>query len=79
MSVYKKNGSPYYHFDFQFRGQRYCGSTGCKTKRLAEDFERRERQAAALPAVQRPPITLDEACGLYQDKVEDCSSWATMR
>lgn len=79
MSVFKKKGSPYYHYDFQFRGRRYHGSTGCRGKRDAEEVERRERQKAALPDLQRPPITLDEACGLYQDKVETAPSWPTMR
>jgi integrase len=79
LSVFRKKGSPYYHYDFQFRGRRYYGSTGCRGKRDAEDVERRERQQAALPDLQRPPITLDEACSLYQDKVETTPSWPTMR
>jgi len=32
MSVYKPKGSPFYHYDFQWRGRRFCGSTA-KTKR----------------------------------------------
>jgi len=79
LSVYKKKGSPYYHYDFQLHGVRYHGTTGCRGKRDAEEVERRERQRAALPDLQRPPITLDEACGLYQDKVEDTPSWPTIR
>lgn len=79
MSVYKPEGKPHFHYDFRFRGQRYYGSTGCDTRRAAEAFERRERQKAALPEQQRPEITLDEAAGLYQDKVEDLPSWPTMR
>lgn len=78
MSVFRKTGSPFYHFDFQFQGRRYYGSTGCKSKRDADEFERRERRNAALPELRRPPITLDEACGLYQDKVGSCPSWKTM-
>ena len=79
MSVFKKKGTPYYHYDFQFRGRRFYGSTGCRGKRDAEEFERRERTKAALPDLQRPAITLDEACGLYQDKVETAPSWPTIR
>ncbi len=79
MTVYRKKGSPYYHFDFQLRGVRYYGSTYCKAKRDAEEFERRERQAAALPQLSRPPITLDEACGLYTPKVINGPSWPTIR
>ena len=79
MSVFRKKGSPYYHFDFQFQGQRFCGSTGCTAKTAAREFERRERQKAAVPDQQLPMITLDEACGLYQDKVEDMPSWPTIK
>ena len=79
MSVYKPKGKPHYHFDFVFKGQRHHGSTGCDTKRQAEQFERRERQKAALPDLQRPEITLDEAAGLYQDHAELLPSWPTMR
>ena len=78
MSVYKPKGSPYYHFDFQFRGQRYYGSTNCDTKRAAEMFERRERHKAANPDTRRPPITLSEACGLYEDHASTLPSWPTI-
>lgn len=79
MSVYRPKGSPYFHFDFQFRGKRYCGSTGQASRRAAEQFEARERQKAALPTVARPPITLDEACGLRQDAIEHKPCWPTER
>lgn len=78
MSVYRPKGSPYFHYDFQFRGIRYYGSTGCDTRRAAEAFERRERQQAALPDMRRPPITLSEAGGLYQDHAELLPSWPTI-
>lgn len=78
MTVYKPKNSPYYHFDFKFRGQRFTGSTGCTGKRAAEQFEARERQAAALPSTSRPPITLDEAAGLYQEHAETLPSWPTI-
>lgn len=79
MSVYRPKGSPYFHFDFQFRGKRYCGSTGQASRRAAEQVEARERQKAALPATAKPPITLDEACGLRQDYLEERLSWPTVR
>jgi len=79
VSVYRPKGKPHYHYDFQFRGRRYHGSTGCASKRAAEAFERRERQRAALPDEQRPPITVDEAAGLYQDHAELLPSWPTIR
>lgn len=75
MSTYKPKRSPHYHFDFTFKGQRYYGSTNCSTKRAADEFERRERQKAALPEMRRPPIDLDTAAGLYQDHAEALPSW----
>jgi len=78
VSTYKPKGSPYFHYDFQFRGQRFYGSTGCTTKRAADQFEARERQSAALPSQSRPPITLDDAAGLYQEHAESLPSWPTI-
>jgi integrase len=65
MTVYKPKSSRHYHFDFQFRGQRYHGSTGCQAKRDAEAYERDQRTQAALGTKVQPSITWDEACGLY--------------
>lgn len=78
MSVYKPKGKPHYHFDFQFRGRRFHGSTGCTTKRAAEEYERRERHNAALPEQKRPEITVDEAAGLYEDHAATLPSWPTI-
>jgi len=79
LTVYQSKASPYWQFDFQFRGRRYHGSTGCTSKRAAEQFERRERHAATLPVVSRPTLTLDEAAGLYQDHAESLPSWSTIK
>lgn len=79
MSVYKPAKSPYWHYDFQFNQQRYYGSTGCTSKREAEAFERRERHRAANPDHKRPPITLDEACGLRRDAIEHKPGWRVAR
>ena len=46
MSVYKHKDSPFYHFDFQYKGDRFHGSTGCTSRREAEAFERAERDRA---------------------------------
>lgn len=77
MSVYKKG--KIFHYDFQFKGVRYSGSTGCTAKGKAETYERRERDKAALPLRSRAPITVDDACGLYGEKVQHQTSWATTR
>lgn len=79
MSVYKPKNSPYFQFDFVWKGRRVYGSTGCRNRRDALAYEARERHKLLLPAKERPPITVDEACGLYQDKVGDQPSWPTTR
>lgn len=79
MSVYKPKNSPYFHFDFQWKGRRFHGSTGCPTERKALAYEAREREKAVNGGHRRPPITLDDACGLYQDRAEQQPSWPTTR
>ena len=46
MSIYKRPNSPHYHFDFQHKGHRVCGTTGCTTRKEAEAFEAVEREKA---------------------------------
>ncbi|QHL91258.1 hypothetical protein GVO57_11100 [Sphingomonas changnyeongensis] len=65
MSVYRDPRSPYWVYEFQFRGRRYKGSTGCKAKRDAERFEREERRRVALGDDIKRSLTLDEAFGLW--------------
>jgi integrase len=70
MPVYKRPGSETYSYDFQFKGSRYSGNTGCTTKREAEKFEERERQKAKSEI--RPegqPMTVGEATGRYFEEV----------
>lgn len=76
MSLYKPKNSPYFHFDFVWKGRRFHGSTGAKTKRAAERVEDAERSKARNGGNARPPITLDDAAGLYEDKVGDLPSWS---
>jgi integrase len=78
MSVYKPKGSPYFHFDFVWKGRRFHGSTGCTSRRSALAYEARQRDDAVLPSKDRPPITLDEACGLYEEHAEALPSWSTI-
>ena len=44
MSVSKDPRSPYWRFDFQYRGHRFFGSTKATTRREAEAVERSERE-----------------------------------
>jgi integrase len=52
MSVYRDPRSPYWHFDFQWRGRRFHGSTKATTRREAEAVERSEREKAKQHVAQ---------------------------
>jgi hypothetical protein len=71
MSVYKPKGSPYYHFDFQMRGNRFFGSTRCSDRRQAEAVERSEREKAkAVSKCDRDlPHTYGEAAARFWNEV----------
>lgn len=43
MPVYRRDGSPFFWYSFTARGRRFRGSTGCTTKREAEEVERDKR------------------------------------
>jgi integrase len=83
MSVYKHRDSPFYHFDFQYRGNRFHGSTGSKNERDAAAFERAERDRAKQQAkVTASPTStkLDDVAGRYwkeigQHHVGSDSTW----
>jgi integrase len=77
VTVYLPKSSPYYHYDFQFKGRRYNGSTGQKTKRKAEEYERFVRNKATTPSHRRDEISISEAIALYQSKIESQSSQKT--
>ena len=73
MSIYKPTGSPFYHFDFQWRGHRFHGSTKCTSKREAEAFERAERERAKQQVRQATVSTgslkLDDIAGRYWTEI----------
>ena len=71
MSVYRPAKSPRYHFDFQWKGQRHHGSTGCTSKRDAERVEADYRRKVALGEKARQTITVEEACDTWQAQVGD--------
>lgn len=68
MTVYKPKNSKHYHYDFQFKGIRYHGSTGCQAKRDAERYERDRRTEAALGTKVKPSLTMDEAMGIFWEQ-----------
>jgi hypothetical protein len=67
MSVYKDSRSPYWRFDFQYRGRRFLGSTKATTRREAKAVERAEREKAKAIVAQQ----LAAASSLRLDDVAD--------
>jgi integrase len=72
MSVYRPKGSPFYHFDFQFKGRRFHGSTETANRREAEGVERTEREKAKQEIRQSSGTAsakLDDVAGRYWHEV----------
>src|SRR5262249_41275295 len=73
MSVYKDPRSPFWQFDFWWRGYRFHGSTKTATRREAEAIERNEREKAKQHVAQteaaRTSLKLDDVCGRYWQEV----------
>lgn len=70
MSVYATPRSPYWQYDFQFKGRRFHGSTGTQSKRAAEAFERRLRADAASGRLDDiGELTLNQAAGKWWAEV----------
>ncbi|PKQ00180.1 MAG: site-specific integrase [Alphaproteobacteria bacterium HGW-Alphaproteobacteria-13] len=72
-----KKGSPHWHYDFVRQGRRFHGSTGTGNKRLAQQIIDEKLHEALLPTRKRPPITLDDAAGRYEDYADKLPSWKT--
>jgi integrase len=73
MSVYRPKGSPFYHFDFEWRGHRFHGSTKRKNRREAEGVERAERERAkqqeAAARAATASLKLDDVAGRYWQEI----------
>jgi integrase len=69
MSLYRKPRSPFWHFDFQWRGHRFLGSTETANKREAEKVEAAEREKAKQHVAQteaaRTSLRLDDVAGRF--------------
>jgi integrase len=69
VSLYRKPRSPYWHFDFQWRGHRFHGSTKCTVRREAEKVEAAEREKAkalvAQLAAAKTSLRLDDIADRY--------------
>jgi hypothetical protein len=66
---FRKPHSPYWHYDFQWRGCRFHGSTKKTNKREAEKVEAAERERAKQHVAQlqaaRTSLRLDDVAGRY--------------
>jgi len=74
MSVYKPKNSPVYHYDFQFRCARFCGSCETASRREAEKVEadRRDEVKAEYERTKRSAhaaLTIDAAFLRYWEEV----------
>lgn len=77
MTVYRHKNSPNWQYDFQHKGRRYHGSTGCPSKSAAKEFERKERNRIAEGVQVKPDITVDDAFGNYWSQVGQHESNST--
>ena len=69
VSVYRPGKTPYWHFDFEYRGHRFHGSTKCTTRREAEKVEAGEREKAKALVIQltaaKTSLRLDDIADRY--------------
>jgi len=84
MSVFRDPRSPFWRYDFQWRGHRFFGSTKAKSKREAEAVERGIREQAKQQVAQAQAaatsLRLDDVAGRYwnevgQHHVNDADTW----
>lgn len=62
--------TPYWHYDFTIKGDRFHGSTGQKSRRAAEAFEERQRKAVADGTYFKKrddpaSLSFNDAAGVY--------------
>lgn len=62
---YRPKASRYWHYDFQLRGRRFCGSTGTQDHATAKGIEAQARVAAAADPQVTGRYTLSQALGTY--------------
>ena len=80
MSLYRDSRSPFWQYDFKWRGHRFFGSTKATTRREAEAVERTEREKAKQYVAQteaaRTSMALDDVAGRYWSEVGQYHSGA---
>jgi integrase len=70
MSVYKPKGSAFYHYDFQIKGRRYCGTAGTDDFEEAKALEAKVRTDARRTIlygdpVKKPAEAINDVFGRY--------------
>lgn len=68
MSIYRQHGSDVYSYDFQHRGVRFSGTTGCTSRREAERVEAAKREEAretVKVASGQTPLTINQATARF--------------
>lgn len=63
MSLCKRG--EFWHYDFTVKGVRYRGTTNLRSKTAARQVEDRERQRAALGAVHRQELTIEQVAAKW--------------
>src|SRR5215831_14050389 len=73
VSLYRDRRSPFWQYDFTWRGHRFFGSTKATTRREAEKVEAAEREKAKQYVAQteaaRTSMALDDVAGRYWNEV----------
>jgi integrase len=74
VSVFKRDQSPFYYYEFQFNGHRFFGSTKTGNRKEAELTEKQIRAKAKADLDQfkasgQGPLTIDVAAGRYWQEV----------
>lgn len=62
---FRKKGSQFFHYDFQIRGRRFCGSCETSDFEEAKAVEAQARVAAKTAQTTRGTFTLSQAIGTY--------------
>jgi integrase len=65
MSLYRREGSPFWQYSFTVNGARFRGSTGCAGKREAQIIEAEKRHAIKRGMVPKDKWTLHICLGSY--------------
>lgn len=78
MSVYKPKKGRFWWYDFQYKGERYTGSTGATTRSKAERVEASQRVKVASGEVKKAPKvipTLSQAATIWwETKIDKASA-----